>query len=84
MRARPSELRIAQGRRVLSNYASSHVVSFWEAKEAVRMPPSVFHRHQFDCAFAAEKLRSMNSTAAADNYSVVRGVDATEATTQGA
>ena len=44
---------------------------------AIRRPPIVAPRHQFDHAFHCSELRSVDFTAAANDNPVVRAVDAT-------
>jgi hypothetical protein len=45
---------------------------------ALRRPPIVAQRHQFDCAFHCPELRSVDFTAAASDNSLLLAVDATE------
>jgi len=46
---------------------------------ALRSPPSVARRHQIDCAIRCLELRAVDSTAAPTDNSVLRAVDATDA-----
>jgi hypothetical protein len=46
---------------------------------ALRRPPSVTQRHQYDYAFHCLELRSVENTAATNDDSLARAVDATSA-----
>jgi hypothetical protein len=45
---------------------------------ALRRPPSIAQRHQYDYAFHCPELRSVESTAAANDYSGLHEGDATD------
>ena len=60
--------------RVLTQDGSSLVTN-----AAIRRPPNIAPRHQFDHAFDCSELRSVDFTAAANDNPVVRAVDATAA-----
>ena len=55
----------------------THVGSTLVTNAAIRRPPNIAPRHQFDHAFHCPELRSVDFTVAANDNPVLRSVDAT-------
>ena len=62
----------------------TNVGSTLATNAALRRPPGIALRHQFDYAFHCPELRSVDFTAAANDDSLLRSVDATDGTSRSA